>query len=173
MKRLLALLAFALLAGLAAAGPGHDHGPEPAARPGGGPPRFATHSERFELVGVLEGETLVLYLDHYATNAPVPDARIEVAGDAVQGTAAATEDGTYRIAAPALGQPGEHALVFTVSTVGDPDLLEGTLVIAAPTSGEPKHAVFEWLARWPYGLGALAVLGAVGFILRRQQGAPA
>jgi hypothetical protein len=170
MKYLVAMLAFALLAGHAAAGPGHDHGPEPAVRPGGGPPRIGMHSERFELVGVLEGDTLVLYLDRYATNEPVPDARIEVVGDVFRGAATAADDGTYRIPATALAQPGEHALVVTVDAAGEPDRLNGTLVIAAPVSREPEHAVTEWLTRWPYGLGALAVLGAVGFVLRRRQG---
>lgn len=42
-------------------------------------PRLLAESETFELVGVLEnGTTLRLWLDRWANNAPVPDARIEL-----------------------------------------------------------------------------------------------
>ncbi len=50
----------------AGAGPGHDHGDEPqqARRPMS--PRVSAVSETFELVGILKGGTLVVYLDRAA-----------------------------------------------------------------------------------------------------------
>ena len=122
MRRLFVVLAVCA-ATVAWAAPGHDHGPQaagPAAQAAA--PRFGTHTDAFELVGVLEGTTLVLYLDRYATNEPVTGARIEIEGDAVKGTAAAAEDGTYRIAADALAAPGKHLMTFTISKDAEADL---------------------------------------------------
>lgn len=47
----------------AQAGEGHDHGEAPAAAAGSALPRFSAGSELFELVGVLNGKQLTLYLD--------------------------------------------------------------------------------------------------------------
>ena len=61
-------LGLALLLGLlpatALAGPGH--GESPAAATGTALPRFAATSDLFELVGVLDGQKIALYLDHAA-----------------------------------------------------------------------------------------------------------
>ena len=62
----------------AQAGEGHDHGEAPAAAAGSALPRFSAGSELFELVGVLNGKQLTLYLDHAASNAPVKDAKLEL-----------------------------------------------------------------------------------------------
>src|SRR5262249_1358603 len=42
-------------------------------------PRVTAQSELYELVGILRGETLSIYLDHFATNEPVADAKVKVA----------------------------------------------------------------------------------------------
>ena len=70
------LLGGASLAALA--GDGHDHGEAPAAPSGPAMPRFAATSDLFELVGVLDGAQLSLYLDHSADNRPVADAQLEL-----------------------------------------------------------------------------------------------
>jgi len=41
-------------------------------------PRITTETDQFELVGVLEGKVLTLYLDQFGTNTPVTKAQIEV-----------------------------------------------------------------------------------------------
>ncbi len=75
----LSLAAFLLGAGLpAVAGPGHDHGDAAPAATGSALPRFAAVSETFELVGVLDGKQVTLYLDRFADNAPVRGAKIEL-----------------------------------------------------------------------------------------------
>src|SRR6266550_7372192 len=46
-------------------------------------PRVTAHSEIYELVGIMRGERLSIYLDHFATNEPAADAKVKVAiGDA-------------------------------------------------------------------------------------------
>src|SRR3989344_4248190 len=93
MKRSSTFPTLALLLGLllgllpptALAGPGHDHGEAPAAVAGTALPRFAATSDLFELVGVLDGQKIALYLDHAGDNSPVKDARLEldIAGTSV------------------------------------------------------------------------------------------
>ena len=60
------------------AGDGHDHGEAPASSAGPALPRFAAASETFELVGVVNGKRLTLYLDRYADGSPVKDAKLEL-----------------------------------------------------------------------------------------------
>eukprot|EP01031_Cornospumella_fuschlensis_P048713 gene48713-59643_t len=68
------MLGLALLAPAAQAGPGHDHGDEPAAA-AAALPRVAAQSESFELVGILQpGGVMLIYLDRWADNAPVDGA---------------------------------------------------------------------------------------------------
>ena len=55
----------------------HDHGPAEAIA-GQLAPRVAARSELFELVGILRGERLVIYLDRFASNEPVTSADIAV-----------------------------------------------------------------------------------------------
>jgi hypothetical protein len=166
MRRLFVVLALCT-ANVAWAAPGHDHGPQaagPAAQAAA--PRFGTHTDAFELVGVLEGTTLVLYLDRYATNEPVTGARIEIEGDAVKGTAAPAEDGTYRIAADALAAPGKHLMTFTISKDAEADLLEAALDVAGPAAAGSHD--FHLLDYWPYGLAALIALAGLTLLLLRK-----
>jgi cobalt-zinc-cadmium efflux system membrane fusion protein len=102
---------------------GHDHGDTPAPVAVSIAPRFEARSELFELVGVLRGAELVLYLDRAADNAPVPQATIEIESGAFKGQAQAASDGTFRLAADALAQPGQHALTITVESGTEVDLL--------------------------------------------------
>src|SRR5689334_4087609 len=42
-------------------------------------PRVAAHSELYELAAIVRGKRLSIYLDHFATNEPVTDAKVKVA----------------------------------------------------------------------------------------------
>ena len=55
---------------------GHNHSETPAASSGLSLPRFAAVSETFELLGILNGGHLTLYLDRFADGSPVKDAGI-------------------------------------------------------------------------------------------------
>ena len=73
---------------------GHDHGPPQAATGGAAAPRIAVHSESYELVGILKGDQLVIYLDRFASNEPVTAATVAVTiGDAADAVNAAAETG--------------------------------------------------------------------------------
>jgi hypothetical protein len=180
MNRLL-LPALALGFSLGAhAGPGHDHGPETAAPTVTAPaqPRFATTTELFELVGVLDGKTLTLYLDEAATNAPITQAEIDLELAGTSHRAGAQPDGSFAIQLPQAPAAGVWPITATVSATVNAtsatDLLAAELTVAADTHEHAdehshKHNHFaEWLA----AAVALLALAAGGvFWLRRRANA--
>src|SRR5215207_2331754 len=88
---------------------GHDHGPAQSLAGGPVAPRVAARSEVYELVGILRGERLIIYLDRFATNEPVTAAKIAVtigdAADPIDAEPAA--DGTYSVSSPRFQAAGE------------------------------------------------------------------
>ncbi|MFP5382074.1 MAG: hypothetical protein ACLGG4_07395 [Gammaproteobacteria bacterium] len=148
-RRLLAVLTVAALSpmtGLAAPG---AHGPngehldqQPVVAGGTSLPRIEARSESYELVASLEAGQLVILVDRYETNEPVLGARLEVESGPHKAVAAFRPDsGDYTATdtalLEALASPGEHALVFTLATDNDADLLDGTLV-TGPLSGTAR-----------------------------------
>ena len=97
------------------AGPGHDHGDAPAAAAGTASPRFTSHSDLFELVGIVEGGELKIYLDRYATNEPVTDAKIEVEVGSIKAVAAAQADGSYSFKNDVFTKPADLGVIVQVS----------------------------------------------------------
>ena len=136
-------LGLALLLGLlpptALAGAGHDHGEAPAAAAGTALPRFAATSDLFELVGVLDGQKIALYLDHAGDNSPVKDARLEldIAGTSVPVTRVAEGEFQATLAAPLA--EGVSPVTATVAAGTDTDLLAGEIDLhpAAHTDAAP------------------------------------
>jgi hypothetical protein len=158
----------------AQSGPGHDHGDE-AARPSGPAlPRFAAESELFELVGVLDGKRLALYLDRASTNEPIAEATIEleIAGVRVP-VSKLGSDGFEVLFEKA---PGEGVLPITATvTVGtDVDLLAGELDIHVASAHPSAQAAAPWRAygAWIGGAGAAAVAALVALVAgsRRPRG---
>ncbi len=122
-----------------AAHEGHDHGAPPAPVATAGSPRVALHSDAYELVGILRGDRLTLFLDRYAGNAPVTDAGLVVTiGTGTDVAATPTPEGTYVVASDRLVGAGSLELVFAITHPGGDDLLIGTLERpAAPAAGAP------------------------------------
>lgn len=122
-----------------AAHEGHDHGAPPAPVATAGSPRVALHSDAYELVGILRGDRLTLFLDSYAGNAPVTDAGLVVTiGTGADVAATPTPEGTYVVASDRLVGAGSLELVFAITHPGGDDLLIGTLERpAAPAAGAP------------------------------------
>jgi RND family efflux transporter MFP subunit len=127
-------------------------------------PRVAARSETYEVVGILKGDRLTLYLDRAESNAPVTGAAIQVTigtRDAV--AAEPTPDGAYTL--PLGGPLGAESIEVVFSIVGPDgdDLLIGTLqqprppeaVAAAP--GAPGWAA--WTRHVPPPLDNPVVLG--------------
>lgn len=162
----------AMLAGFAPqtlAGDGHDHGDAPA--PSGGPalPRFTAVSELFELVGVINGKSLTVYLDRFADNSPVKDAKVDLELD---GKAIALEphgDGEFEATLQEALKPGVVSVTATVIAGEDTDLLAGELDLHEPATEaheEPAAADMK-----PYAIGAgagMLVVGLIGWAARRK-----
>jgi hypothetical protein len=163
-KRLTALCLAACIAAppvTAWADAGHDHGAAPAAEAGSGDPRFSAVSETFELVGVLSGKRLTLYLDRFNDNSPVKDAKLELELAGVKLEVKPHGQGEFETMLAQELKPGVSAVAATVVAGQETDLLAGELVIRqgahvdapAPTPSWKRYAA--WLVA---GLLALALL---------------
>jgi hypothetical protein len=143
------------------AGEGHDHGN--AAPPGVGKalPRFAAVSETFELVGVLSGRQITLYLDRFADNGPVRGAQIELEIGGAMFKAEKQGEDEYEVMLPEAPKPGVLPVAATVIAGNEADLLAGELDIheAAPAE-EVAHAhAWKEYAGWAVaGIAALVLL---------------
>lgn len=167
MKLCVALFA-AFSMNTAFAGPGHDHGDEAApASTASATPRISSHSDLFELVGILEKDQLVVYLDRYSSNEPVLQAGVELEIGSEKLKATQQADGTYLFQSKQFSKPGNLALSFTITDGKDTDLLAGDLVIPDPHAGHDDAAhASPWL-KW-LGWAAAGLLGllAIAFMLR-------
>lgn len=120
-----------IFATAAVAHEGHDHGAPPPAAVTTSSPRVTVQSDSYELVGVLRGEQLALYLDRFATNEPVTDARIAITVGDQDVDAVPAQDGTYTVTSPKFAGEGPLELVFSVTAPSGDDLLIGTLQLPA------------------------------------------
>ena len=133
-----------------------DHDAAPTTVAIGGAPRLVTHSELFELVGIVENGAMTLYLDRYADNSPVTDAKIEVEVGSEKGVATASQNGTYRFPAKTFTKPSEMPVSFTISAGNDTDLLAGDLVVADEHAEDTAKANSLFTNKWLIG-GLIAV----------------
>ena len=119
----------------------HDHGPAEAIA-GQLAPRVAARSELFELVGILRGERLVIYLDRFASNEPVTSADIAVMiGDTTEPVnAERSAQGSYTLVSPRFKAAGPIELVFSITGEAGEDLLAGTLTLPSDTAAAPPGA---------------------------------
>jgi hypothetical protein len=169
----LGVIAVTLLLPLAHAGDGHDHGDTAQVATGPALPRFAAVSETFELVGVLNGKQITLYLDRSADNEPVIDAQIEleIAGSKFK---AEKHDDVYEVVLAAAPQPGVLPITAMVTAGNETDLLAGELDLHDETHSDAAAHVHSWkeYAGWAAaGFAALVVLILIGRRLaaRRQR----
>lgn len=151
----------------------HESTPPARSAPSGSA-RFAATSEQFELVGVLEGRALTLYLDRFADNAPVRDAQIEI------------EIGTEKLAAKAVGDvytaelsasPAAGTMPVTATVIvtgGATDLLAADLEVparqgSAQQSPEPAARTGPFGAVTGAALAAAVAAGAIGWTVGRRR----
>ncbi|MGL5115241.1 MAG: efflux RND transporter periplasmic adaptor subunit, partial [Beijerinckiaceae bacterium] len=138
LHRLLALFFIAWLAApSASAHEGHDHGAPPTPVSTTIAPRIDASSDIFELIGVLRGGKLTLFVDRFITNEPVADAEIEVETPAGTVKASRNLDGTFALDA-GWAKPGEaHDLIITVTAGAEIDVLTGQLQVPAESIAAP------------------------------------
>lgn len=151
---------------------GHDHAGATPVTTQPLAPRLEASSSEFALLGILEGSQIVLYLDRFATNEPIGDAKIELDSGGYKVRATAQVDGTYRAHAGPLAAAGQHALMISIETAEANDLLATSLQIAAvppppvpqPQSGNSRSSVL-----WAFGGGAALLAAAVAALARRRR----
>ena len=175
MKRAAAAILFIAtmaLAPAAHAGEGHDHGEAAPVAAGTGSPRVSSHSDLFELVGIVDAGAMTIYIDRHATNEPVTDAKVDVEAGAAKGVATPQADGTYRFEHPVLKDTAALAVNFTVVAGAESDLLAGDLTLTDTHAGHDDDlAARPWLRWATYAGGGLVLLAVVAFATRRARGA--
>lgn len=121
---------------------GHDHGPEAKSVALPASPRAEATSDAFELVAVARAGEIVIYLDRFATNEPLPDATVTVETSQGSVDAKRTSDGTYHLAAPWAASPGRYDLIATVTHGSNADVLAFTIDIPPPPQSVPSAGLF-------------------------------
>lgn len=179
MKPVVVIIASLLLSGAPAAfsHEGEDHGGEDhAGDDRGAPPpalsqallpRASAASDEFEMVAVLDGKKLVIYLDRFASNEPVTGAKVEVEGGGLAGIAAESAPGIYGIDAAVL-TAAKHPLTIAIDAGDSADLLSATLDNSTPPAALAHD---EGWSGWAVGFGA-ALLGLAGgllWVIRRKK----
>ena len=166
------LLCLMLFAGASAAHEGHDHGAPPPPVTDTIAPRIDASSNDFEIVAIVRGDRLRIYLDTFKTNEPVRDAEIEI--DTAAGILKAVPDreGAYEVAAPWLLRPGTYDLAITVQASGLVDVLTATLTVPPSTPpasglGGVRERLSSFAAGWSrdlafWAVAALAFLAGLG-----------
>lgn len=128
LKALLSAVALAL-ASPAFAHEGHDHGPPSAELPTSNQPRAIVASEDYEIVAVLKDEELFIYVDRFADNSPVTEARLTVTFGPTDIQTKLMPDGVFKLESKGLRRPGKHELIFAVEEGSKSDLLITSLEV--------------------------------------------
>lgn len=155
-----------------AAGDGHDHGEAAPATTAEPDPVITASSESFELVGRLKADELSIYIDRADTNAPVLNAQLSVESDSRRATASFhTDHGDYALDDAAmlahLKGPGVKTLVFTLIAGDETDLLTGELDVHEDAHATDAAHAHSWQEVVVWTVGALAVIAALAFMVRR------
>jgi membrane fusion protein, heavy metal efflux system len=170
---LTSIAAFLLIPSVAPAHEGHDHDDSArAALASSTYPRVTAHSELYEVVGILKGDRLLIYLDRAATNEPVTDAKVRVTiGDGEAIDAAPAENGTYAVSSRRLTGAGSVEVIFAITASSGDDLLVGAMTLPkadVPGAGESPTAgatLSRWIAALPAPIRNPIVLTVVTFAL--------
>ncbi|WP_348945520.1 hypothetical protein ABHF33_02710 [Chitinibacter sp. FCG-7] len=173
MKRITVLICGLILSAVSWAHGDEDHGAAPHPQTlSSAAPSAETATRDFELLASMDGETLIVHLNHFADNRPVANAEIEVESGSFKTRLKAVSAGVYQASAAPLAKPGEHALALTVLAGEEADLLDTTLKVAAPLA--PQTSKFAGQQDWLVGVGlvvaGLLLIVALALGLRRRKG---
>ena len=135
-------------------------------------PRITTETDQFELVSVLEGKVLTLYLDQFGTNTPVTNAQIEVESGAWKAVATEVSPAVYAVPVDLLTQPGKHPLAITVQAGDVADLMNATLEVGpasvANANAQNIHLGGKGTVWWVVAALFLAAITLVAIRWRKQ-----
>ena len=160
-------LIFTLLSPMAIAGEGHDHAEAAPKTQGTALPRFVAFSEDLEMVGIVNGKQLTIYLDRFTDNSPVNDALIDID---IQGGKYKAEKhgvGEYEVILKNTLKPGVIAITATIQAGDLNDLLATELDLHENKDVLSHRSSWKGIALW-IGAG-LFVLMALGAIVRFRQ----
>jgi hypothetical protein len=149
------------------AGEGHDHGDAAPAAVGQALPRFSAVSETFELVGVLSGKQITLYLDRFADNSPVRGAQIELEIGGAKFKAEKQGEDEYEVVLPEAPKEGVLPITATVTAGNEVDLLAGELDIHIEAHADEAAHTNAWTEYAGWGAGSLAALALLAWAGRR------
>lgn len=147
---------------------GHDQEAAPAASAPAAPAlaglRFAAASEAFELVGLLDGRQLTLWLDRAATNAPVTRGTLELELGELKLVARPAGE-TWAVTLPRALPPGTVPVTASLAVDGEADLLAAELEVPAPSPAAAAAPLARntWLAA-----GAALLSAAVALLAWRR-----
>ena len=155
-------LIFTLLSPMAIAGAGHDHAEAAPKTQGTALPRFVAFSEDLEMVGIVNGKQLTIYLDRFTDNSPVNDALIDID---IQGGKYKAEKhgvGEYEVILKNTLKPGVIAITATIQAGDLNDLLATELDMHENKDVLSHRSSWKGIALWiGAGLFALMALGAI------------
>ena len=116
-------LIFTLLSPMAIASAGHEHGEATPQTQGTSLPRFVAVSEDLEIVGIVNGKQLTIYLDRFKDNSPVNDAQIDIDIAGSKYKAEKHGIGEYEVILKDTLKPGVIAITATIQAGELNDLL--------------------------------------------------
>ena len=169
------LNAFCLAAFIAAtpitvfADAGHDHGTATTAAADSSQPRFTAVSETFELVGVLSGKFLTLYLDRANDNSPVKDAKLELELGGVKLDVKPRGEGEFEAMLAQELKPGMTAVTVTVVAGQETDLLAGELDLREGAQPDVSVGSRPWKKYATWLIAGLLTLALLAWSLRRMR----
>lgn len=132
--------------------------------------RFTAQTGNLELVAEAAGHDLTVWIDQWADNAPVTNARVSVTVDG-KTTEARPIDGTYIVEAASLDAPGAHRVSFGVTRGDAVQRVGGTLIVEA-SQAALAGAVLPWRTILLLGVGLIVAIGAL-WLWRGRHRAPA
>jgi hypothetical protein len=163
-----------LLAGAAGPALAHEDHEERAAAAvpaSGSIPGAESTSTRFELVALATPGGIDIYIDEFATNAPVDGAAVEIETPEGPKAAHSQPGQPYRLDADFVKKPGHYDLVATIQAGGVVDVLPFTVHVAqdGATLSQETAAVQDRNSGilQPYILAALVLGGLVGLAFGR------
>ena len=168
MKNIFFTLALlAVLVTPAHADEGHSHD-APAAAAGPALPRFSAVSEAFELVGVVNGKQLAIYVDRFNDNSPVEGAKLELEVGGKKVDVKPHAAGEYEATLAEELKPGVTPVTVTLELKGETDILAGEVDIHEEEHAEEHGAGWMRYAAW--GAAALVAVGLAVAAARRFNG---
>jgi hypothetical protein len=171
MKRLNAFCLAALVAATpftSLADAGHDPGASVTTDVAeAGPVRFSAVSETFELVGVLNGKRLTLYLDRADDNSPVKNAQLELEVGGVKLDLKPLGEGEFGATLAQELKVGVTPVAASVVAGQESDLLAADLTIRAPARTVDTTGPLPWKNYGGWAIGVLLALALLAGGWRR------